>query len=179
MRESVRRLRNERRRPEKRYLRANKKRDLRFAITGQPVITVYRASGATISHLMYWEKRCLGVSFRNFHAIENLPLVDGAYIIAEMYLEGFCRDFMLCIFFEFTIGRWCFYHCGNVSWWFCRDRVCCVFQIYYLQTAHLFEELHHEGCVAIIIIHRAIRCIQFQPQFYHIFGFFLFSVQKN
>ena len=39
------------------------------------------------------------VSFRNFYAIENLPLVDGAYIIAEMYLEGVCRDFMLCILF--------------------------------------------------------------------------------
>ena len=31
----------------------NKKRDLRFEITGQPVITVYRASGATISHPMH------------------------------------------------------------------------------------------------------------------------------
>ena len=40
----------------------------------------------------------MGVSFRNFHAIENLPLVDGAYIIAEMYFEGVCRDCMLCIF---------------------------------------------------------------------------------
>ena len=80
----------------------------------------------------------------------SIPLVSGASVIVEMYLDGFAAT-VCVVFFKFII----------------------------LQTAHLIEELHHEGCVAIIIIHRAIRCIQFQPQFYHIFGFFLFSVQKN
>ena len=56
----------------------------------------------------------------HFEYFSNIPLIAGASIIVEMYLDG------------------------------CAARMCCVFQIYHLQTAHLIEELHHEGFVAIL-----------------------------
>lgn len=91
--------------------------------------------GASTIAEMYLEGYCRGPMLR----ISKTSLVNGASTLVETYLEGFTTvSFRSWILFEYTIGIWCFCHCGNVSWWFCRDRVCCVFQIYHFAngTSH-------------------------------------------